>query len=219
MLVAQLIQTDYPTLHLTDKVSFALQLMEDYETQDLPVIVNENLAGTVSKEMLLDADEEGTVATLQNNFNNRFVKKEEYFLSALKGIVENNSSLIAVVSESKEYLGVITSFALLEQLSIYVGTVDSGGIIVLEVDRRNYSFGEISRLVETNDAYITQLNTHTEAETGLVVVSLKVNKVEISDIIATFHRYEYVVRYYFGEEQFTNELKDNYNHLMAYLNI
>ena len=219
MLVAQLIQTDYPTLHLTDKVSFALQLMEDYETQDLPVIVNENLAGTVSKEMLLDADEEGTVATLQNNFNNRFVKKEEYFLSALKGIVENNSSLIAVVSESKEYLGVITSFALLEQLSIYVGTVDPGGIIVLEVDRRNYSFGEISRLVETNDAYITQLNTHTEAETGLVVVSLKVNKVEISDIIATFHRYEYVVRYYFGEEQFTNELKDNYNHLMAYLNI
>ena len=219
MLVAQLLQTDYPMLHLTDKVSFALQLMEDYEIQDLPVVVNEIFTGSVSKESLLDEDEENVIATLQTNFSNNCVKKEEFFLSALKGIVENDSTLIAVINESKEYLGVITSSVLLEQLSIYVGTVEPGGIIVLEVERRNYSFGEISRLVETNDAYITQLNTYTEIDTGLVIVSIKINKVEISDIIATFHRYDYVVRYYFGEEQFTNELKDNYNHLMAYLNI
>ena len=89
----------------------------------------------------------------------------------------------------------------------------------MEIDRRNYSFGEISRLIETNDAYITQLNTYTESNTGLLIVSIKVNRAEISDIIATFHRYEYVVRYYFGEEQFTNELKDNYQHLMTYLSI
>lgn len=219
MLVAQLLQTDYPMLHLTDKVSFALQLMEDYEIQDLPVVVNEIFTGSVSKESLLDEDEENVIATLQTNFSNNCVKKEEFFLSALKGIVENDSTLIAVINDSKEYLGVITSSVLLEQLSIYVGTVEPGGIIVLEVERRNYSFGEISRLVETNDAYITQLNTYTEIDTGLVIVSIKINKVEISDIIATFHRYDYVVRYYFGEEQFTNELKDNYNHLMTYLNI
>ena len=219
MLVAQLIQTDYPTLHLTDKVSFALQLMDDYEIQDLPVVVNENFTGSVSKENLLDADEENTIATLQSNFDIISVKKDEFFLSALKAIVEASNTLVAVVNDSKEYLGVVTSNALLEQLSIYVGTVEPGGIIVLEVDRRNYSFGEISRLVETNDAYITQLNTYTEPDTGLVIVSIKVNRVEISDIIATFHRFEYIIRYYFGEEQFTNELKDNYNHLMTYLNI
>ena len=219
MLVAQLIQTDFPVLHLTDKVSFALQLMDDYEIQDLPVVVNDLFTGSVSKESLLDEDEENVIATLQSSFNTLCVKKEEFFLTALKGIVENDNTLIAVINDAKEYLGVITAASLLEQLSIYVGTVEPGGIIVLEVERRNYSFGEISRLVETNDAYISQLNTYTEADTGLVIVSIKINKVEISDIIATFHRYEYVVRYYFGEEQFTNELKDNYNHLMTYLNI
>ena len=219
MLVAQLLQTDYPTLHLTDKVSFALQLMDDYEIQDLPVVVNESFTGSVSKENLLDADEENTIATLQSSFDIISVKKDEFFLSALKAIVEASNTLVAVVNDSKEYLGVVTSNALLEQLSIYVGTVEPGGIIVLEVDRRNYSFGEISRLVETNDAYITQLNTYTEPDTGLVIVSIKVNRVEISDIIATFHRFEYLIRYYFGVEQFTNELKDNYNHLMTYLNI
>jgi len=47
----------------------------------------------------------------------------------------------------------------------------------------------------------------------------KIIKIEISAIVATFQRYEYVVRYYFGEEQYANELKDNYNHLLAYLNV
>jgi len=219
MLVAQLIQTDYPTLQLTDKVSFALQLMEDYDVQDLPVVIEDVFTGSISKDNLLDTDEGVTIATLQDQFNNSVVKRDEYFLSALKLLVEKDTTLIAVANDSKEYLGVVTASALLEQLSIYVGADEPGGIIVLEIDRRNYSFGEISRLVETNDAYITQLNSYTEASSGLVIVSIKVNKMEISDIIATFHRYEYVVRYYFGEEQYTNELKDNYNHLMAYLNI
>ena len=44
---------------------------------------------------------------------------------------------------------------------------EPGGIIVLEMDPKQYSFNEISKLVETNDAQITQLNTSTDSETGL----------------------------------------------------
>jgi len=219
MLVAQMLQTDYPVLQLQDKVSFVLQLMEDYEVQHLPVIVNDAFVGCIAKEDLLDADEQVPLAALQGYFNNCFVKKEEFFLSALKLFVENSLSLLPVTNQSKDFIGVVTMASMLEHLSIFQGTIEPGGVIVLEVERRNYSFGEISRLIETNDAYITQLNTYTESNTGLLIVSIKVNRVEISDIIATFHRYEYVIRYYFGEEQYTNELKDNYNHLMAYLNI
>ncbi|MFP5042230.1 CBS domain-containing protein [Parasediminibacterium sp. JCM 36343] len=219
MLVAALIQTDYPSLQLQDKVSFALQLMDDYEITQLPVVVKENFTGIIAKDDLLDADEDATLASLQHQFIDTSVKKEAFFLTALKAMVENSSSLVAVVNETKEYQGIITSQVLLEQLSKYLGNDEPGAVIVLEVERRNYSFGEISRLVETNDAYITQLNTYTEADTGLVIVSVKINKLEISDIIATFQRYDYVVRYYFGEELYANELKENYNHLMAYLNL
>jgi hypothetical protein len=73
--------------------------------------------------------------------------------------------------------------------------------------------------VETNDAYITQLNTYPENDSGQIIVTIKINKVEVSDIVATFQRYDYSVRYYFGEEQYANELKENYNHLLAYLNM
>ena len=219
MLITPLIQSNYPNLLLSDKVMYALQLMEDDDIQHLPVLLNDQFLGLVSKHTLLDANEGDTVSSLQEQFVKGCVNKDSFLLLAVKVMAEHKLSLIAVTTETNEFLGVITAQILIEQLSIYVGTQEPGGVIVLEVDRRNYAFGEISRLVETNNAYITQLNTYTEADSGLFIVSIKVNKVEISDIIATFQRYDYTVRYYFGEEQFANELKENYNHLMMYLNL
>jgi hypothetical protein len=116
-------------------------------------------------------------------------------------------------------LGVVAMPELLNALFKFVGGEEPGAIIVIEMDKRDYSFGEISRLVETNDAYITQLNTSVDSTTGLLQLTLKINKFEISDIIATFQRYEYVVKYYFGEESYANQLKDNYDLLMTYLRI
>ena len=219
MLASQLINSSFPAVNLFDRVSLALQLMDEYDVFHLPVLSEEKFAGIISKEDLLDADESSLLASVESALLAVSVKGEEYFLSALKLVAENELSLLPVVNEQAELTGVISSRDLMRRVSVYMGNEDRGGIIVLEIDKRNFSFGEISRLVETNDAYITQLNTHTETDTGLVVVTIKVNKIEISDIVATFQRYEYIVRYYFGEESYANELKENYNHLISYLNM
>jgi hypothetical protein len=50
-------------------------------------------------------------------------------------------------------------------------------------------------------------------------VILRINREEVSDIVATFQRHEYTVRYYLGEELFRNELQSNLEHLLNYLNI
>jgi acetoin utilization protein AcuB len=219
MLASQLINSGFPAVNLLDRVSLALQLMDEYDVLHLPVLSVEKFTGIISKDDLLDAEETSLLAVMESSLLPISVKGEEYFLSALKLIADNELSLIPVVNEQSELLGVISAKDMIRALSGYVGNEDKGGIIVLAVDKRNLSFGEINRLVETNDAYITQVNTHTEGDTGLVEVTLKVNKIEISDIVATFQRYEYIVRYYFGEEAYANELKENYNHLISYLNM
>ena len=48
-------------------------------------------------------------------------------------------------------------------------------------------------------------------------VTIRINKLEVSDIISTFQRYEYNVKYYFGEEMYENELRTNYDNLMNFL--
>lgn len=219
MLASQIINSGFPAINLFDKISLALQLMDEYDVLHLPVLSEEKYAGLISKEDLLDADESNLVAMMESSLQKVSVKGDEYFLSALRIIADQELSLLPVITAQSELSGVITARDLLRRLSSFVGNDDKGGIIVLETEKRNFSFGEVNRLVETNDAYITQLNTYTEPDTGLVVITLKVNKIEVSDIVATFQRYDYAVRYYFGEETYTNELKENYNHLLSYLNM
>jgi len=219
MLATQLINSGFPSVHLTDSASLALQLMDDYDVQHLPVISEEKFMGLVAKADLLDLSEEQDIGRDSTLILPYSIKGDEHFLTALKLAAEKEISLVPVINDQLELLGVISITELLYRLSDFLGNNEPGGIIVLEISKRNFSFGEISRLVETNDALITQCNTFTEPETGLVIITLKINKIEISAIVATFQRYEYVVRYYFGEEQYANELKDNYNHLLAYLNV
>jgi|LakMenEpi03Aug12_release.lakeMendotaPanAssembly.Ray.scaffolds.fasta_scaffold01626_14 CBS-domain-containing membrane protein len=219
MLVNQLLNTGFPSLNIADKASFALQLMDDYDVLHLPVLSQDKFVGVVAKDDLLD-DEEAAIHLSSPNILHKYsVKSEEHFLSALKLIAQFDLSLLPVINDQTELVGVILSKDLVKAVSLFLGIDEKGAVIVLETDKRNYSFGELSRLVETNDAYITQLNTYTEASSGLVVITIKINKIEVSDIVATFQRYDYVVRYFFGEEEYANELKENYHHLISYLNM
>jgi predicted transcriptional regulator len=220
MLVSQIIETNFPQVLVNDRVSFALHLMDDYHVQHLAVVREDKFTGIISKDVLLDEDENETLAAVEDQFTQACVMPHEHFLSAVKLVATmGDISLVPVVNEGRELLGVITAKKLIHATGIFNGVEEPGGMIVLEMDKRNFSFGEITRLIETNDAYITQLNTYNETSTGLLQVTIKVNRIEISDIVATLQRYDYNIRYYFGEELYENELKENLDLLMAYLNI
>ena len=57
MLAASIAIKGLPMLHLEDKVSFALQCMEDFDVQHLVVVKEDYFIGLVSKSDLLDTDE------------------------------------------------------------------------------------------------------------------------------------------------------------------
>jgi len=219
MLANQLITNHYPTVEPNDKIYLALQLMEDFDIHDMAVTDNKKYVGLISKNDLLDADDDTYIKELKDHYLQKSIKPHEHFLSAIKLASQNNLSLVPVTDNEQEWIGAISYSELLKASTQFTGAEELGAIIVLEMERKSYSFGEISRLVETNDAYITQCNTYFESETGLLIVTIKLNKVEVSDILSTFQRYDYTVRYFVGEEQYENELRYNYDHLMSYLKI
>lgn len=220
MLNKDLISTSIPTLSLGDTILQALQLMSDYHVGHLPVIAEEKYLGLVSEDQLINIEEDGLLLEqFQSDFINLSVKGNLHFNEAVRLTNEYGLSVMPVVDDNAEWIGAITSSDLLKNAGRMYGMDEAGGIIVLELEKREFSFSQISKLVETNDAHITQLNTFFDANLGVLFVTLKINKLEISDIVATFQRYEYSVKYYFGEELYENELKSNYDHLMNYLNI
>ena len=220
MLVSDISDQNFPQVSLTDKVSFALQLMDDYDIQHLPVVTtDEKFTGLISKDDLLDADDNAPVTSLHHQLIHASVLPQEHFLSAIKLATHADVSIVPVVAKSGELHGIVTLKNLVRSINTFCSIEEPGAVIVLEMDKRNFSFGELSRLVETNDAFITQLNTHIQPATGLLLATIKINKTEVSDIIASLQRYDYTIVYYFGEELYENELKENYDLLMNYLNI
>lgn len=220
MLNKEIISASIPSLHLNDPVSQALDLMADFHVTHLPVVVEDKLAGLVSEDALLNVEDDTTkLSQLQGIFSKTAAHADAFFFEAVQMVNESALTVVPVIAGDSEYIGAITATDLLRQLGRTSGVSDTGGIIVLEMEKVSFSFSEISKLVETNDAQITQLNTYPDAASGSFYIILRINKLEISDIIATFQRYEYQVKYYFGEELYENELRSNYDHLMNYLNI
>jgi acetoin utilization protein AcuB len=220
MLTGNLQTQTLPYLHLSDKVFQALELMNENHVEHLPIVDGEKYVGIISEDDLSQAENEHSMLEeFKQSISSPSVKDDEHVLKAIQVAVQNGLTVVPIVGEENELVGVVTYADLLKYSSEFMSLNEPGGLIVLEMESKDYSFNEVSRLIESNDAQIKQLNTNVDAETGLMEVTIKINKTEISDIVASFQRHEYNVKYYFGEEFFENELRTNYDNLMNYLKI
>ena len=220
MLNLDILSAGVPALNPGDSVLLAKEIMMDHHLTHLPVVSENKLLGIISENILLeDPSDEALISSLQTFYSHASVQSIGHILDTLHVCSEFQLTLIPVLSPESDYLGSITSADLLRHTDKIIGAGDPGAIIVLEMDQVNFTFSEIIKLVETSDAQITQLNTYLDTLTSSFYITLRINRMEVSDIIATFQRYEYKIKYYFGEEQYENELRSNYNHLMNYLSI
>ena len=220
MLTIELVNNNIPRLQLTDTIAKALQLLNDFRLTHLPVVSDDIYLGLISEEDLLDADgERGTIEFLQDHFLTQAVADNVHFLNAVNYSTHNETSIVPVVTGNNEFAGVIAAVDLLKTLGNFAGGNEIGGIIVLEMERSQFGLSEIGRIVESNDCTVLHLNTIMHPETGMLTVTLHINKREISAVVSTFERYDYDVIYFYGNEKFENEIHNNYRHLMNYLDL
>lgn len=216
----QLLDTTLETADLHDSIGNALALSRQYNQQHLPVLDGNLYMGLVSLDDLEEAEDQHVeVGTLSSYFIKPFVRSSDHFLQALKVRSKFFVNIIPVVNEENEWEGGIVDEKLLDNLSKLTGVSDSGSIVVLGMPIHDYAPGEINRLVESNDAMIMHMNTLQDHHTGHLQVILRINKEEVSDLIATFQRHEYTVLYFYGDETYDNSLQQNLDHLFNYLNI
>jgi hypothetical protein len=147
------------------------------------------------------------------------VKPTDHFLAALQIMGEQGLSLVPVITDQQELLATISAQELTTTVGKFLGLQEGGALLVLEKEAQQYTASEVAKLVESNDAQLLQLNSIVNTQTGIIQLTIRLNKYEVSDVIATFQRYDYTVRFFVGEEQYANELRSNYDHLIHYLKI
>ena len=95
---------------------------------------------------------------------------------------------------------------------------EPGGIVVIEKGHNDFSFSQISQIVESNNgkllgAFISKMKN------DLVQVTLKIGNTGLNDIIQTFRRYSYNIVSGHEEDSYTQSLKDRSDYLKKYLNM
>ena len=95
-----------------------------------------------------------------------------------------------------------------------------GAVFVLEIKAIDYSLTEISRLVESNEAKIMSMFTESDAfDPNLLIVTIKVNTIDLTRILATFERFEFKILAKFHDYQTQKFESSRIDLLLKYLEI
>jgi CBS domain-containing protein len=220
MLAKDIISENIPPLKTTDTGEKAIEWMYEFKLTHLPLVENKKYLGLVSEDDILDFnDTKEQLGAYLKNLQKPCVFEHEHVYDIMRLATNLRSSVIPVVDQQMQYLGIITAQSLVFHFSKMSSISDPGGIIILEVNSKNdYVLSEIARIVESNDAHILNMSINAEPS-GKYIVTCKIDVTEIKHIIATFERFEYTVQAYFDENELNDVYKDRYDALMNYLNI
>jgi CBS domain-containing protein len=207
-------------LKTSDTGKTALSWMEDYKLSHLPIVNNEEFLWLIS-EMDIYAlnDFDAPLGNHTLSLKNPFVYTYQPVLDVLKQVNALDLTLIPVLDEKQRYTGSITLQKLLTKTAEMLSLDNPGGLLFLEMSINDYSLTEIANIVESNDVKILSSVVINQPESTRVNVVLKLNTPEIQRVIQTFERYNYMVKAVIDDKYNEDNLRENYDSLMKYLNI
>ncbi|ASU33277.1 CBS domain-containing protein [Mucilaginibacter xinganensis] len=220
MLAVEMIADAIPPVHTSDTIQKAVDRMVEFRIRHLPIVNEEQFLGLLSEnDIAAETDPETPVGALALSLVNPYVLEDQHIYDVIRLFYERQLTVVPVLDAAKNYSGLITINALTEYFAGLTSVSQPGGIIVLEINNKNNSLAHMAQIVESDNAQILSSYVRTFPDSTRMEVTLKVNKQDISAIIATFLRYEYDVKATFNHSDDNDNSRDRYNSLMNYLNL
>lgn len=204
----------------TDNCLQVLDWMQEDHVSHLPVVVDQEFLGIVSDTAILDvfeADKNLEEAGL--TLNKFHVPAHLHIYELIRVIYTSTLTAIPVLDPESTYLGVITIHNVYEQFVKLSAINEPGGVLVLEMNIKDYSLSEVARLVESCNAIILSTYTVIHTDSTKMDLTIKVNKADLSELIATFERFSYNIKYSMHESDAQEDMQDRFEELMNYLNM
>ncbi|WP_298549977.1 acetoin utilization protein acuB [uncultured Algibacter sp.] len=219
MRLSELIINDIKPLNNTSKISDLQQLFNQLTFSHIPV-KNESGAhlGCFSETDAHCFDSDKLVSDYLFSLEDFYVRNNTLWLDILEAFAVNSTNIMPVLNTQNEYLGYYELNDVISLFSESPFFTEAGGILVVEKGINDYSFSEISQIVESNDgkllgAFISKMNT------DLVQVTLKIGNIGLNEIIQTFRRYSYNIVSGHEDDGYIESLKERSDYLKKYLNM
>jgi acetoin utilization protein AcuB len=220
MIAIELIADAIPPAHTSDTIQKVYERMVEFRIRHLPIVNEDQFLGLVSDDdMQGESDNQTQVGALALSLVNPYVREDQHVYDVIRLFHERKLTVVPVLDVKQNYLGVITINAITDYFAQITSVSQPGGIIVLEINNKNNSLAHMAQIVESDNAQILSSYVQTFPDSTRMEVTLKVNKQDISTIIATFLRYEYDIKATFNHTDNNDNAKDRYDSLMNYLNL
>ena len=220
MLAVELIADVIPPVHTSDSIQKVIDRMVEFRVRHLPIVNEDQFLGLVSEDDLVEtSDNQTPIGSLALSLVNPYVREEQHIYDVIRMFYERQLTVVPVLDNKNNYLGLISINTLTNYFAQLTSVAQPGGIIVLEINNKNNSLAHMAQIVESDNAQILSSYVRTFPDSTRMEVTLKVNKQDISAIIATFLRYEYDIKATFNHSDENDNSRDRYNSLMNYLNL
>lgn len=220
MRAGDLISDEIPTLKGSDNILFAMQLLDEFKMRHLPVADGQNFLGLLSDEATLETEDYDKPLSEQTTLLQQvYINQDQHVYDVINLAAEFQLSAIPILDSDMKYVGVVSIYCLVRELSKVAAMKERGSVLVLEMNQHDYSLSQIAQIVEGNDAKILSANVTSTPDSTKVEVTLKINRTNIDAIIQTFGRYDYHINASFHQSSYDDMLHNRYEELMRYLKI
>ncbi|MBD1394576.1 CBS domain-containing protein [Mucilaginibacter glaciei] len=220
MLAIELISDAVPPVHTSDSIQKVYDRMQEFRISHLPIVNEEQFLGLLSEDDLIEEpDYNAPVGALALSLVNPYVLEDQHIYDVIRLFYERRLSVVPVLNAKHDYLGMVTITSMNEYFATLTSVSQPGGIIVLDVDIKNNSLAHMSQVVESDNAQILSSYVRSFPDSTKLEITLKVNKQDISNILATFLRYNYDVKATFNFTDHNDNSMDRFDSFMNYLNL
>lgn len=220
MTAKALIAHDIPALSLQQTGRDAFHFLSDYHVKHLPVVHEGKLVGILSEEDVFNHKLYDPISEYDFSLMRRAaVLEDEHVFEVMRMMGDQRLTVVPVIDKEGTYLGLVSQNDLLRYFAQTASFSEQGAVLVLQMPRRDYSISTIAHIIEDEGVKILSAFVTSAPDPEYVELTLKLDRTELSRVIASLERHEYDVKETFGEVERSDFMRERYDALMHYLNL
>jgi Mg/Co/Ni transporter MgtE len=214
----ELLHRNMEPLSLHHTVAEALDWFNDFPYSHLPIVDEGVFLGNIALEDAETLNENEPLNNHRYLLHGFFVRDHFNWLDVLEELAKNEANVVPVLQDDQQFVGCYLLEEVVQLLAETPFLKETGGIIVVEKSIKDYSMGQITQIIESNNgrilgAFVSHIGTEN------IQVTLKLTLGPMNDILQAFRRYNYEVVSEHHEDSYLENLKERSAYLAKFLNI
>ncbi len=210
---------DIQPFKLKDEILQMKDSFAQYSYSHIPVVDDKLFYGVISREEVeMMMTEKLSLNDFKQLIQPFYATDKMNWFEVLQNFATHNTDLMPVLNSKKEYIGYYDLDDFLNLFKCTPFLHEEGVILVVAKNINEYSFSEISQIVESNNATLFGAFV-SKVDNEIAQITLKLSLHDINNTLHSFRRYNYEILNEFQKDKYLEELNDRSNYLQKYLNI